>query len=181
MDAAPSHPAYPAVKVIAHIGKVPILRLPLDSDFALVRGKIAADLFVAGRDKDMCSETIVDRTAATAAEKTDRGCLLLAKTLLETIDPDQYFAASMDSSGMRFVGCSCPHERLRFAHHSRLVLGFGLSLLESLVGLMLGCNPVDNPAATQPPLPRRAGLTYFLAAWNKDCNRQVMLQSDRKS
>lgn len=127
MDAAFLHPAYQVAVVIAHIDKVPMLRLPLGLDFALAKGRIAADLFVAGRGKNKCSETTVDRTAVTAAEKTDRGCSLLAKALLETIDPYQCLAASADSSEMRSVGCNCPHERLRFAHHSHSALGFGLS------------------------------------------------------
>ena len=79
MDAELLHPACQAARVIAHTGREPMLRRPLDLEFALVRGNTAADLSVAGKSKGTCSETTVDRTTATAAEKIDRGCSLLAK------------------------------------------------------------------------------------------------------
>ena len=87
MDAALLHLAYQAAVVTAHTGKVLMLRLPLGSDFALVKGRNAADLFVAGKNMNRHSVTTVDRLPATAVEGIDCGYSLQAKTLLETIDP----------------------------------------------------------------------------------------------
>ena len=127
MDVALLRPAYQVAMAIAHTGKVQMLRLLSDSDFALVEGRTAADLFVADRGKNNCSEATVDRAVATAVEETGCGCSLLAKTLLEMIDRYQWFAASANSSVMRSADCSSPHERLRFAHRIHLAPSLDLS------------------------------------------------------
>ena len=108
MDAVILHLELPVAAVTAHTGKVPTVRLSLDLDFALVRGRNAADLLVAGRGKDRYSGTTADLLTATGGEKTGCGCSLLAKTLLETIGPYQCLAASEDSNETRSVGCSSP-------------------------------------------------------------------------
>ena len=71
MDVEILYLAFRVAAVIAHTGKVPMLRLPLGLGFAFVTGRIAADLFVAGRDKGRCSVAIVDRLPATAVGRID--------------------------------------------------------------------------------------------------------------
>ncbi len=127
MDAVLLHPACQVAKVIAHTGKVPMLRLPLDLDLVLAKGRNSADLFVGGRGKNMGSVATVGRLPATVVAKIGCGCSLLAKTLLEMIDQSRWLAASKDSSEMRSVDYSLPHEGLHFADRNHLAPGFDLS------------------------------------------------------
>ena len=125
--------------------------------------------------------TIVDRSPETAVEEIDRGCSLLTKTSLETIEPYSCLAAREDSNEMRPVGCSLLYECSRDADRIHLALDFDPSLgVENLAGLALNYTLVDSPAATWPRLPRQIGLTYSLVAWGKGCNRRAILRSDRR-
>lgn len=127
MDVALLHLVYQVAVVIAHTGKVSMLRLPLDSDFALVRGRTAVDLFAAGRDKDTCSVATVDRLPATVVAQTDCDCSLTAKTSLETTDQLQCLAESKGSNEMDSVDYSPWSECLQFADRSHVAPGFDSS------------------------------------------------------
>lgn len=125
--------------------------------------------------------TIVDRSSETAVEGTDRGCSLLTKTSLETIEPYSCLAAWEDSNGMGPVDCSLLHEYSPGADRIHLALDFDPSLgVENLAGLALNYTLVDSPAATWPRLPRQTGLTHSLVAWDRGRNRQAILRSDRR-
>ena len=163
MDAAVLRPAYQVAMAVAHIDKGPMLRRLLDSDPALARENIAAaGPFVVGKSKDRCSETIVDRTAATVVERIDRDCSLLAKTLLVTIDLYQSLAASTYNTEMRPVGCSSQHGYLwLLAHRIHSAPDFVSSSPDTLVESILD---VGSFAVTGPRLQTRDGLKHSLAA-----------------
>lgn len=137
MDAVPLYPASQAAVVIARTGKVLMQRLLLDSHFAFAESRNAAVLLVAGRSKQSCSVTIVDRLPVIAIEKIAHGYSLRTKTLLEMIDPFQCLAALQDNREMRSVEYSSPEERLRFADRTHLGPGFDSSWQHTLVGLTL--------------------------------------------
>ena len=127
MDVALLHLVYQVAVVIAHTGKVLMLRLPLDSDFALVGVRTAVDLFAAGRNKDTWFVATVDRLSATVVVQIDFDCSLTAKTSLETTDQHQCLAASEDSNEMGFVDYTPWSECLHFADRSHVAPGFDSS------------------------------------------------------
>ena len=142
------HLELPVAAVTAHTGKVPIVRLSWDLDYALARGRNAADLLIAGRDKDRYSGTTADLLTATGAEGTGCGCSLPAKTLLETIGPYQCLAASEDSSETGSVGCSSSYGHLQTAHRTHSAPGFDSLEPENLVASALNRILADKLAAT---------------------------------